>query len=155
MTRPPASVRTVARRNPLNPNILLTLENSPSASPTFQTTFSLFIKQPGVHPQKRTPGETPRRAIAERMFRKPFLEPIPMSYDRPTALHRNHSAMVAHQSLSMYIEPRPHLHLNAPGGSALVRLSPRPVVIGDNEWLQNCSTVRISISFCPTPKTPK
>src|SRR5215475_2149159 len=81
------------------------------ASHSFQTTFPLFAKTPGVYPQKANPK---RKPFAETQFR----EPISMLSNHPTLLHRKHSPPVAPSPLSMYIEPRPHLHRSAPGASA-------------------------------------
>src|SRR5215475_7195714 len=73
------------------------------ASHSFKTTFPLFAKTPGVYPQKANPK---RNSYTATQFR----ESISMPSNHLTSLHRKHSPPVAPHPLSMYIEPRPHLH---------------------------------------------
>jgi len=72
------------------------------ATTRFQATSPLFKKHGGYTPQKRTPGETLRRENPKMEPLHPFRLPGPGPRLHPIPLHRNHSAPVAPQSLSMY-----------------------------------------------------
>lgn len=72
------------------------------ATTRFQATSTLFKKHGGYTPQKRTPGETLRRANPKMGPLHPFRLSGPAPRLHPIPLHHNHSAPVAPQSLSMY-----------------------------------------------------
>src|ERR1700722_5372433 len=108
----PTSVFSYAR-NSFQITTSHTLKFRQSATSTFQTTSPLFTRHPGVYPQKANPKRNPLQPGAEIRAAEPAFSPKNRHRPEHAPLHRNHSATVAPHPLSMYIEPRSHLHHSA------------------------------------------
>jgi hypothetical protein len=118
MTRPSAHFPPTSAfsytRNSFHINPFHTLAFSQFCIPNISNDFPTLYKNTGGTPPKSEPqakptaDPTPNPTSPARSARSNAA-----SAHRPTSLHRNHSATVAHHPLSMYIEPRPHLQFSA------------------------------------------
>src|ERR1700722_10952714 len=155
MNRPPTQVRITPTSNSFRYNAFRTLDFTPPATPTFSTTSPLFGKQPGVYPQKLISSESPRPTTAKLHRRNPTQAPIscPITLQLPsmTNIPRQLRLILSPCTLNPVRTSISARQAARPS----VRLGPRLGMIGDNECLPRFSTVKASISFCPTPNTPK